>query len=420
MFKAFTAVCSAKDADIKTVKMINETKERKLLKMKLFHISDLHIGKQLHYYNLKDLQIEILCQIVEMAKEHRPDVILIAGDIYDKSIPSGEAYEIFDKFLNGLADITPSIPVLIIAGNHDNAMRLKFASSFLEKNNIHISVLPPQNKEEYLKKITLHDQYGTVNFYMLPFTKPSYVRNLFEEGTTEDYNSAVKAVIERENIDITERNVLIAHQFFISDTTEPEKCDSEATYISVGGIDSVNIDCIRIFDYVALGHIHGAQCIGENYIRYSGTPLKYSVSEEHHHKGITVVTLGKKNTPPEYNQIPLCTSHDVRSITGTLGQVIAEATNENRSDYVSITLTDEEGLYRPKDQLDEHYDNILEVKIENKRTQSRLENVKDIEEILYPIDAFLEFYQIINNQPASAVEEELMTEIISEIVNIWE
>lgn len=388
--------------------------------MKIFHISDLHIGKQLYFYNLKDLQVEILCQIIKMAKEHRPDVILIAGDIYDKSIPSGEAYEVFDEFLNRLADITPSIPVLIIAGNHDSAMRLKFASSFLQKNNIHISVLPPQNKEEYLKKITLHDQYGNVNFYMLPFTKPGYVRNLFEEGTVEDYNSAVRAVIEREKIDITERNVLIAHQFFVSSTKEPEKCDSELAYISVGGIDSVDVDCIRIFDYAALGHIHGAQSIGENYIRYSGTPLKYSVSEEHHHKGITVVTLEEKNTPPKYDQLPLLASHDVRSITGTLEHVITAATNENRSDYVSITLTDEKNLYRPKDQLEEHYDNILEVKIENKRTQNRLENVEDTEEILHPIDAFREFYQIINNQPASSVEEKLMSEIISEIINIQE
>ena len=188
----------------------------------------------------------------------------------------------------------------------------------------------------------------------------------------------------------------------------------------MSGIDSVDIDCIRIFDYVALGHIHGAQCIGENYIRYSGTPLKYSVSEEHHRKGITVVTLGEKNTPPEYAKLPLCASRDVRSMTGTLEQVIAAATDENRSDYVSITLTDEEGLYRPKDQLEEHYDNILEVKIENKRTQSRLENVEDMEDILYPIDAFREFYQIMNNQPASSVEEELMAEIISEIINIQE
>lgn len=400
--------------------MINETKERNLLKMKLFHISDLHIGKQLYYYSLKDLQTEILCKIVKMAEEHRPDVILIAGDIYDKSIPSGEAYEMFDEFLNRLSDIIPSIPVLIIAGNHDSAMRLKFASSFLEKNNIYISVLPPQNEEEYLKKITLHDQYGNVNFYMLPFTKPGYVRNLFEEGTAEDYNSAIKAVIEREKIDTTERNVLIAHQFFVSNTTQPEKCDSELAYISVGGIDSVDIDCIRIFDYVALGHIHGAQSIGENYIRYSGTPLKYSVSEEHHHKGITVVTLEEKDTPLKYAQLPLCASRDVRSITGTLEQVIAKASDENRLDYVSITLTNEESLYRPKDQLEEHYENILEVKLENKRTKSKLENIDDTQEILRPIDAFRDFYQLINNQPVSSDKEELMSEIISEIINIQE
>lgn len=388
--------------------------------MKLFHISDLHIGKQLHYYNLKDLQTEILCQIVNKAEEHRPDVILIAGDIYDKSIPSGEAYEIFDEFLNRLADITPSIPVLMIAGNHDSAMRLKFASSFLQKNNIHISVLPPQNKEEYLKKITLQDEYGNVNFYMLPFTKPGYVRNLFEEGAVEDYDSAVRKIIEREEINTSERNVIIAHQFFISNTTEPKKCDSELAYISVGGIDSVDISCIRIFDYAALGHIHGAQSIGEDYICYSGTPLKYSVSEEHHQKGITVVTLGEKNTPPKYEQLPLCASRDVRSITGTLEQVIAAASDENHADYVSITLTNEESIYRPKDQLEEHYENILEVKIENKRTHSRLESIEDTEDILHPMDAFRDFYQTINDQPVSEAEEELISEIISEIINIQE
>jgi len=400
--------------------MLSLYRRKEINQMKLFHISDLHIGKQLHYYSLKDLQMEILCQIADKAEQYRPDVILIAGDIYDKSIPSGEAYEIFDKFLNRLASITPSIPVLIIAGNHDSAMRLKFASSFLQKNNIYISVLPPQNREEHLKKITLKDEYGNVNFYMLPFTKPGYVRALFEEGAAEDYNSAVRAVIEREQIDTSERNVLIAHQFFISDTAEPEKCDSELAYLSVGGIDSVDIDCIRIFDYAALGHIHGAQAIGEEHIRYSGTPLKYSVSEEHHHKGITVVTLGEKNTPPKYEQLPLCASRDVRSITGTLEQVIAMAADGNNEDYVSITLTDEESLYRPKDQLEEHYSNILEVKIENKRTRGRLEGAEETEEILHPIDAFRDFYQTINDQPISSAEEELMSEIISEIINIQE
>lgn len=385
--------------------------------MKLFHISDLHIGRQLHYYSLKELQTEILHQIVEKAEEYRPDVILIAGDIYDKSVPSGEACEIFDEFLNHLAAVTPSIPVLMIAGNHDSAMRLKFASAFLEKNNIYISVLPPRNKEEHLKKITLEDAYGKVNFYMLPFTKPAYVRTLFEEGTLEDYNSAVSAVIEREQVDYSERNVLIAHQFFVSDAKEPDKCDSELSYISVGGIDSVDVECIRGFDYAALGHIHGAQSMGEDYIRYSGTPLKYSVSEEKHKKGITMVTLGEKNSRIEYEQIPLCASRDVRSVKGTLEEVIAMATEENRGDYVSITLTDEDSIYRPKDQLEEHYENILEVRIENRRTRKRLESTEDVEQILDPFEAFREFYQAINDQPLSDAEAEVMAEIISEVKN---
>lgn len=184
--------------------------------MKIFHISDLHIGKQLHLYNLRRLQEEAFAQIVEQAKLHRPDVLIIAGDIYDKSIPSGEAYDIFDTFLNALADIKPSIPVLIIAGNHDSAARLKFASSFFRRHNIHISAMPPQSEQQLLEKITLQDAYGDVNFYLLPFTKPGYVRKLFEDGKITDYDSAVRALLERESIDYSKRNVLVAHQFFIA------------------------------------------------------------------------------------------------------------------------------------------------------------------------------------------------------------
>ena len=191
--------------------------------MKIFHISDLHIGKQLHYYSLNEEQRYILSRIVDKAEEYRPDVILIAGDIYDKSVPSGEAYEIFDEFLNNLADIQPSIPVLIIAGNHDNAKRLKYAGAFLEKQNIYISVLPPQEKNEFLKKVILKDEYGEVNFYLLPFTKPGYVKHLFGDGEIQDYSSALKALIEREQIDWSKRNVLLAHQFFVSGGQEPEK-----------------------------------------------------------------------------------------------------------------------------------------------------------------------------------------------------
>lgn len=385
--------------------------------MKIFHISDLHIGKQLHYYNLRESQLAVLRQIIEKAEEYRPDVILIAGDIYDKSVPSGEAYEIFDTFLNDLAGIKPEIPVLMIAGNHDNAMRLKFGSTFFEKHNIYLSVMPPQNEEEYLKKVVLPDEHGEVNFYLLPFTKPGYVKKVFGEGEVQDYNTAVRKIIERESIDDSKRNVLVAHQFFVSGGKEPEKCDSELAYISVGGIDSVDIDCVRQFDYVALGHIHGEQPVGEPYIRYSGTPLKYSVSEENHRKGITMVTLGEKNHEIMYERIPLTPPLDVRSITGTLEEVIKQATDDNRNDYVSIILTDEDSLYRPKDQLEEHYHNILEVRMENRRIRDRLLQKTEGEESLNPIDAFADFYQLMNSQPISRQELDIMSEVIHEVIN---
>lgn len=386
--------------------------------MKIFHISDLHIGKQLHFYNLKESQKDILKQIVGLVEEHRADAVMIAGDIYDKSVPSGEAYEIFDEFLNDLAAIIPTVPVMIIAGNHDSAMRLKFASAFLERNQIYISVMPPQMENEYLKKITLQDEYGNVNFYMLPFTKPGYVRGLFEEGEIEDYDSAVRAVIERENIDYSERNVLIAHQFFVSGTSEPERCSSENKYISVGGLDSVDVECVKQFDYVALGHIHGGQHIGKDYIRYSATPLKYSVSEENHKKSVTVITLGEKGSSNTYEKLPLEIKPDVRSVKGTLEEVIAMANDENRNDYVSITLTDEDSIYRPKDQLEEHYTNILEVQIDNKRVRSKLENEQSDETMLNPFEAFKEFYQEMNDQPLSDEEAEIMQDVIDKAMEL--
>lgn len=381
--------------------------------MRIFHISDLHIGKQLYYYDLRECQEDALLQIVLRAGEYRPDVILIAGDIYDKSVPSGDAYELFDKFLNHLADIRPSIPVLIIAGNHDNAKRLKFASSFLQKNNIYIETMPPQKEEEHLKKVVLQDEYGPVNFYLLPFLKPGYVRGLFEEGVVTDYNSAVRAVLGREQIDASQRNVLVAHQFFVSGGNGPETCDSELASISVGGIDSVDVDCVRQFDYVALGHIHGAQRIGKEHIRYSGTPLKYSVSEEHHRKGIQLVTLGEKGNAVSRETIPIHPLREVRSIRGTMEEVLAAVTEENRDDYVSITLTDED-VYRPKDLLEEHYSHILEVRVDNRRTRARLEFEDALSGNPDPLESFAEFYQEMNGQPISQEEEAVLKEIIDE------
>ena len=378
--------------------------------MKFFHISDLHIGKQLHYYNLREEQESILDAIVQAAELHRPDALLIAGDIYDKAAPSAEAYEIFNRFLNRLTGLSGKMPVMIIAGNHDNASRLSYASDFLEKSRIYISAKAPE-ADEPLKKITLTDAFGEVDVYLLPFIRPRDVRHLFEDGVVTSYDTAVEAVLARENIDYSRRNVLVAHQFFVAGTAEPERCESEQTYIAVGGIDSVDIRHVENFDYVALGHIHGAQRMGAEHIRYSGTPLKYSVSEAGHTKGITVVTLGEKGEPPVIEQLPLTPLHDVKKLSGTLEEILNQE-NAPAEDYVSIILTDEESLYRPKDQLEERYHRILEVRLDNTRVRHKLEQTMTSEEHLTPFEAFREFYQEMNGQPMNEDEERILAGVI--------
>ena len=383
-------------------------------RMRMFHISDLHIGKQLHAYNLYQSQRDVLGQIVEQAKEKRPDVILIAGDIYDKAAPSGEAYELFDWFLSELAEITPMIPVLIIAGNHDNAQRLKFASGFLKRHQIYVATMPPRTEEEHIQKIVLQDTYGEVNFYLLPFTKPGYVRQLVaEEKEALSYDEAIKRLLDREQIDLTKRNVLLSHQFYVANGQGPEKSDSELTYISVGGLDSIDIAHVQKFDYVALGHIHKPQQMGESHIRYCGTPYKYSVSEERDKKGILMVELGEKGSENQYERIPLIGNPDVRSIKGTMQEVLEAATEENRQDYVSITLTDDD-VFHAKETLEEVYPHILEIHVDNERTRKRLEQTVGKKKALTPMEAFMSFYQEMNDVPLSAEEETVMLEVLKE------
>lgn len=382
--------------------------------MKIFHLSDLHIGKQLRYYNLKENQQAILSQITALAKERRPDVILICGDIYDRSVPSGEAYTIFDNFLQELAEITPQIPVLIIAGNHDNPQRLSYASSFLEKHRIYVSAEPPVRPEEYLKKVVLQDDHGEVNFYLLPFLKPGYVRHLFEEGVVTDYESAVDAILSREQIDFSQRNVLLSHQFYTNQGQKPEVCDSEQTVINVGGLDNVDVSVIENFDYAALGHIHGAQSIKAPHIRYCGTPLKYSVSEEHHKKAVTMVTLGAKQQEIQIESIPLTPIQEVRRERGLLQEIIGRATEGNRHDFISVTLTDEKEPYRPKEQLEEVYDFILELRVDNTRTRNLLEPEEEGEILLHPMEAFRAFYQEMQSQPMSEEEEKIVADILEQ------
>jgi exonuclease SbcD len=384
--------------------------------LKIFHIADLHIGKQLNYYNLKENQKAILNQVAEKMEEYRPDVLLIAGDVFDKSMPSGEAYTLFDDFLNRVSDIRPAIPVCIIAGNHDSPERLNYASAFMEKHHIYISVMPPERESDYLKRVILSDEFGPVNIYLLPFTKPGYVRTLFSELDIPDYETAVREILGREDFDLTERNILVSHQFYQGKGWETATCDSEQVLLSVGGLDRIDVSVLKDFDYVALGHLHGPQKIKEDHIRYSGSPLKYSVSEEHHHKSITMVTMGAKGEPFRIESIPLTAMQEVRSERGTLNEILARATEENCHDFISVTLTDEHEPYRMKERLREVYDFILDIRVDNARTRQRMKTTIEHYENLSPSEAFRVFYEEITRTVLTESEEHLMAGIMKELM----
>lgn len=379
--------------------------------MKFFHLSDLHIGKQLHRYNLKEDQQVILKEVITYAKELRPDAIVIAGDIYDKSVPSAEAVNVFDEFLTDLSEITPEIPILIISGNHDSPDRLKYASEILKRHHIYLAGNVPERPEEHIEKVTLHDAYGEVNFYLLPFMKPAYVKNIFVDGTPETYSDAVKEIIKREKIDYKDkRNVLVSHQFYVGEKVEsPETCDSEV--FSVGGIDNVDIGSVKEFDYVALGHLHGAQCIGKPEIRYCGTLLKYSVSESTQNKSLTVVTLKAKGEKPEIENYPLHPLRDVRKKKGTLDEIIKEAQETEKDDYISITLTDEIDPYKPKEQLERIFSHILEIRVDNQRTRTKLKEMDEELVMKDPFTSFAEFYKEMQGREMNGEEETIMKEI---------
>ena len=308
--------------------------------MKFFHLSDLHIGKQLHHYSLKEDQEAILGEVADYARALHPDAVVIAGDIYDRSVPSAEAVTVFDWFLTELSEINPAIPVLIISGNHDSAERLEYASGILGKHQIHLVGNAPREKTDRIRKVILRDEYGEVDFYLLPFLKPSYVKNVFGEDVPETYTDAVGKLIEREEIDyINRRNVLVSHQFYTAgsvpdlDAGEDENCDNTAFYpvtcdsetFSVGGIENVDVSVVKNFDYVALGHLHGPQNVTSPYIRYCGTLLKYSVSECQHEKVLSVVTLGEKGKEPVVDQLLLHPLRDVKKKTGNLRDIIEQA-----------------------------------------------------------------------------------------------
>lgn len=376
--------------------------------MVLFHLSDLHIGKRLHDYDMSMDQVHILNQILEMIHKRKPQAVLIAGDIYDKSIPSGEAVAVFDDFLTSLTDGGNGPEVFIISGNHDSPERLSFASRILKKNHIHLVTRLTQRE---IHPVTLTDAYGDVNFYLMPFLKPSHIQHLYEEKIAT-YSEAVKTVVSHMNLDSSCRNVLISHQFFINGTQNPEFSDSES--ITVGGLDQVETSLVSDFDYVALGHIHKPQSIGKENIRYSGTPLKYSVSETHHEKSVTMVTLEEKGNQ-RIELLPLTPRLDVRKLQGTLAlltspEVVADA---DCMDYVSVVLTDENEDPMARQKLRNCYPNMLEWRYDNEKSRYQVQDF-EVRDVGKPVlDHFRDFFREMNGVSLSEEQESMMEQVIS-------
>ena len=373
--------------------------------MKLIHLSDLHIGKRVNEVSMIEDQEYILLQILRIIDDEKPDAVLICGDVYDKSVPSAEAVTLFDDFLCRLAK--REIPVLIISGNHDSPERLAFGKHFLERADIHISSVYGGKAES----VTISDDQGDVDFWLLPFVKPAHVKRFYPDEGIESYTDALRVAVEQMGIDTAKRNVLLTHQFVTGAAT----CESED--ISVGGSDNVDASVFDDFDYVALGHLHGGQNIGSSRIRYCGTPLKYSFSEAEHHKSVTVVKLGDKGDLSLELQ-PLLPRRDLRIIRGTFAEVTEKSFYEGTAadDYLQIILTDEEDIPEALGRLRQIYPNIMKLTYDNTRTRSSriIDSAENVQR-KSPLELFEELYELQNNQPMSDVQRNFALELIESI-----
>ena len=375
--------------------------------MKFIHLSDLHLGKRVYDFNLTEDQKYILKEILKVIDTENPDAVLIAGDIYDKSVPSTEAVELLDEFLYQLSG--RDLQVFLISGNHDSPERLAFASRLISRTGIHLS--PVYNGA--VEPIVLTDEFGPVNVYLLPFVKPVHVRRFFPDENIESYNDALRTAVEALDIDRSERNILVTHQF----VTGAIRSDSEE--ISVGGTDNVDAAVFDGFDYVALGHIHGPQNIGSERIRYCGTPLKYSFSEAKHQKSVTVIDIEDKESIL-VRTVPLHPLRDMREIEGTYEELTYRPNYEGTKtdDYIHITLTDEEDIPDAIGKLRLIYPNLMSLDYNNSRTRSA-GMLSDLEELQNksPLVLFEEFYEQQNGRPMSEQQENFVRKIME---NIWE
>ncbi len=379
--------------------------------MKLIHISDLHLGKRVNEFSMIEDQKYILLKIINIIDEIKPDGVMIAGDVFDKSVPSEEAVELWDEFLNLLAK--RHLQVYAISGNHDSAVRFSEHSRIVDMAGIHLSPVYHGKLSQYSFSDEYSKDFGDVNIFMLPFVKPAHVRTFYPDADIEDYTDAVKVALESgAEIDRTKRNILIAHQF----VTGANRCESEE--ITIGGIDNVDASVFDDFDYVALGHIHGPQFVSRETIRYSGTPLKYSFSEVDHNKSVTVVELKEKGNIT-IEKIPLVPAKDMRQIKGTYEELTDKKSYEGTStqDYIHAVLTDQEDIPDAISKLRIIYPNLMRLTYDNDRTRENrvIEKAADVDKKT-PIELFEEFYEMQNNKEMSDEQRELVQELIE---NIW-
>ena len=369
--------------------------------MKLIHLSDLHLGKRVNGFSMLEDQSYILRQILDLIARERPQAVLLCGDIYDRSVPSEEAVELFDRFLVDLSRL--GTEVFLISGNHDSAERLAFGAQLMALSGVHLS--PVYSGE--IEPLTLEDEFGKVSFWLIPFLKPAQVRRYFPDRELNSYTEAMAAVVEGMNLDPAARNVALVHQFL----TGAEVCDSEER--SVGGTDQVDCAVFDAFDYVALGHLHGPQKVSRETVRYCGSPLKYSFSEAKHIKSVTVAELGEKGSV-ELRAIPLQPLRELRRLRGSFDALMTS--EEGLEDYCELTLTDEEDVPNALARLSARYPRMMALRYDNTRTHSQgtvLESGGERERS--PLELFDELYERQNGQAMSPEQRAWLEEIIEEI-----
>lgn len=376
--------------------------------MKLIHLSDLHLGKRVNEYSMLEDQEYILKKLINIIDDEKPNGVIIAGDIYDKSIPSAEAVQLFDDFLVRLAE--RKMQVFVISGNHDSPERIAFGSRLMDVSGIHMSPVYDGN----VSPISLEDECGKVDVYMLPFLKPAHVRRFYEDEEINSYTDAMRCAIAKMNIDPANRNVLVTHQFVTG------AMRSESEEISVGGADNVDASVFEPFDYVALGHIHSPQNCGSEKVRYSGSPLKYSFSEARDQKSVTVVELGAK-WDLCIRTVNLVPQHDLVELKGTYAELTLKSFYENttwQEDYTHLILTDEEDIPDAIGKLRAVYHHLMKLDYDNKRTRMSMEinGATDVE-TKSPLELFSDFYELQNNQPMTDEQSSYMRDLIEKT---WE